>query len=39
MEKVYESPEITMVECVVEKGFAGSGKYDDIEIGGTGTPD
>lgn len=39
MEKVYESPEITMVECMVEKGFAVSDKYDDVEIGGTGTPD
>lgn len=37
MEKVYESPVVRVVECHVEKGFAVS--YDDVEIGGTGTPD
>jgi hypothetical protein len=37
MEKMYESPEITTIEVMVEKGFAAS--YDDVEIGGTGTPD
>lgn len=37
MEKKYESPEIELVEVAVEKGFAAS--YDDVEIGGIGTPD
>jgi hypothetical protein len=37
MENVYESPELSVVECQIEKGFAVSS--DDIGIGGEGTPD
>lgn len=33
MEKFYESPEVTLVECMVEKGFSLSDdKYGDIGI-------
>lgn len=40
MEKMYESPEITTIEVMVEKGFAVSGDdYEDVGIGGVGTPD
>ena len=37
MENLYESPEVSVVECRVEKGFAVSS--DDIGIGGEDTPD
>ena len=38
MKKKYEIPEVTVIEVMVEKGFAAS--YDDVEIGdGTGYPD
>lgn len=42
MEKLYESPEVTLVECVVEKGFSLSDdKYGSIDIDPTtpGYPD
>ena len=40
MKKLYESPEIAVLEVMVEKGFAASGDdYEDVEIGGVGTPD
>ena len=44
MENVYESPEISVVECQIEKGFAGSPSpespdSDHVDIGGEGTPD
>ena len=39
MENVYESPEISVVECQIEKGFAASPDPDHVDIGGEGTPD
>ena len=30
MENKYESPEVAVVECVVEKGFAASNDYVEI---------
>ena len=38
MENKYESPEVAVVECIVEQGFAASNDYVDI-IPGTGIPD
>ena len=41
MDKKYQSPEIEIIECVVEKGFVQSDdKYDEIGFGTTpGIPD
>ena len=39
MENVYESPELSVVECQIEKGFAASPDSDHVDIGGEGTPD
>ena len=39
MENLYESPELSVVECQIEKGFAASPDSDQVDIGGEGTPD
>ena len=41
MEKFYESPDVALVECLVEKGFSLSDdKYGDVDIDPTpGIPD
>ena len=39
MENVYESPELSVMECQIEKGFAASPDSDRVDIGGEGTPD
>ena len=38
MENLYESPELSVVECQIEKGFAASPDSDPVDIGGEGTP-
>ena len=39
MENLYESSELSVVECQIEKGFAASPDSDHVDIGGEGTPD